>query len=215
MSQPEIDQTRREAFYEVLFGRRDVRSQFLPDEIDDDVLMRILNAAHHAPSVGLSQPWDFIVVRDRVLRKAVKAAFDEANMEAAGRFSGERAERYKSLKLEGILDAPVNICVTCDRERGGPVVLGRTHQPDTDIYSTVCAVQNLWLAARAENLGVGWVSIIEPERLHTLLDLPENVLPIAWLCVGKVSEFLDQPELQQKAWAKRDSLRQRIHFDGW
>lgn len=215
MSQPEIDEARREAFYEVLFGRRDVRSQFLPDEIDDDVLMRILNAAHHAPSVGLSQPWDFIVVRDRVLRKAVKAAFDEANREAAGRFSGERAKRYKSLKLEGILDAPVNICVTCDRERGGPVVLGRTHQPDTDIYSTVCAVQNLWLAARAENLGVGWVSIVEPERLHALLDLPENVLPIAWLCVGKVSEFLDQPELQQKDWAKRDSLHQRIHFDGW
>lgn len=215
MSQARIDHVTRDGFYEVLFGRRDVRSQFLPEAVDDEVLMRILNAAHHAPSVGLSQPWDFIVIRDRAIRQAVKAAFDEANAEAAERFSGERAEQYRRLKLEGILDAPVNICVTCDRERGGPVVLGRTHQPDTDIYSTVCAVQNLWLAARAENLGVGWVSILQTERIGELLKLPAGVVPIAWLCVGKVSEFLDQPELQKKDWAKRDSLHERIHFDGW
>lgn len=215
MSQSLIDEATRNGFYEVLFGRRDVRSQFLPDDIDDAVLMRILKAAHHAPSVGLSQPWDFIVLRDRGIRQAVKQAFDEANEEAASRFSGERAEHYRRLKLEGILDAPVNICVTCDRDRGGPVVLGRTHQADTDIYSTVCAIQNLWLAARAENLGVGWVSILKAERIHELLQLPASVVPIAWLCVGQVSEFLDQPELQQKAWSHRDALQQRIHFDGW
>ncbi len=215
MSQSLIDEATRDGFYEVLFGRRDVRSQFLPDDIDDAVLMRILKAAHHAPSVGLSQPWDFIVLRDRGIRQAVKQAFDEANEEAASRFSGERAEHYRRLKLEGILDAPVNICVTCDRDRGGPVVLGRTHQADTDIYSTVCAIQNLWLAARAENLGVGWVSILKAERIHELLQLPASVVPIAWLCVGQVSEFLDQPELQQKAWSHRDALQQRIHFDGW
>lgn len=215
MSQSLIDEATRNGFYEVLFGRRDVRSQFLPDDIDDAVLMRILKAAHHAPSVGLSQPWDFIVLRDRGIRQAVKQAFDEANEEAASRFSGERAQHYRRLKLEGILDAPVNICVTCDRDRGGPVVLGRTHQADTDIYSTVCAIQNLWLAARAENLGVGWVSILKAERVHELLQLPASVVPIAWLCVGKVSEFLDQPELQQKAWSHRDALQQRIHFDGW
>lgn len=215
MSQPFIDEATRSGFYEVLFGRRDVRSQFLPDEIDDAVLMRILKAAHHAPSVGLSQPWDFIVLRDLGVRRAVKAMFDEANAEAADRFSGERAAHYRRLKLEGILDAPVNICVTCDRDRGGPVVLGRTHQSDTDIYSTVCAVQNLWLAARAENLGVGWVSILKADSIRALLKLPAHVLPVAWLCVGKVSEFLEQPELQQKAWSHRDELEQRIHFDGW
>ena len=117
--------------------------------------------------------------------------------------------------MEGILESPLNICVTCDRERSGPVVLGRTAQPNMDLYSTVCAVQNLWLAARAEGLGVGWVSIIEEDRLSRILGLPENVVPVAYLCVGYVSDFFLNPELESKGWRKRMPLEQTIRFENW
>ncbi|CDK99316.1 putative cob(II)yrinic acid a,c-diamide reductase [Magnetospirillum gryphiswaldense MSR-1 v2] len=206
------DQDRR-GLYRTILGRRDVRGQFLPDAIDDGVLARILVAAHHAPSVGFMQPWSFIIIRSPEQRARVKAAFDRANTEAALMFDGERAEKYRALKLEGILDAPVNLCITCDRDRAGPVVLGRTHMAEMDLYSTVCAVENLWLAARAEGLGVGWVSIIEPAALRTILDLPERVVPVAYLCLGKVSHFLAQPELENKGWRKRLPLEELVAFD--
>lgn len=145
----------KQGFYETLFNRRDVRGEFRDDEIPDDVLARLLIAAHHAPSVGLSQPWNFIVVKRPETKKQVYHAFCEANAEAEQLFSEERRQKYSELKLQGITQAPVNLCVTCDRARGGDVVLGRTHQPEMDLYSTVCAVQNLWLAARAEGVGMG------------------------------------------------------------
>lgn len=208
------DQDRR-GLYRTILGRRDVRGQFLPDAIDDSVLARILVAAHHAPSVGFMQPWSFILIRSPDQRARVKAAFDRANTEAALMFDGERAEKYRALKLEGILEAPVNLCITCDRDRAGPVVLGRTHMAEMDLYSTVCAVENLWLAARAEGLGVGWVSIIEPAALRAILDLPERVVPVAYLCLGKVSHFLAQPELENKGWRKRLPLEELVAFDGW
>lgn len=205
----------RRGLYRAILGRRDVRGQFLPDPVADDVLARILVAAHYAPSVGFMQPWSFILIRSPQQRARIKAAFDRANMEAGLMFGGEQAEKYRSLKLEGILDAPVNLCITCDRDRAGPVVLGRTHMPEMDLYSTVCAVENLWLAARAEGLGVGWVSIIEPQALRTILCLPERVVPVAYLCVGKVSHFLAQPELQNKGWRRRLALPDLVAFDGW
>lgn len=202
-------------FYQTLFGRRDVRSEFTDKAIAEDVLARLLIAAHHAPSVGLSQPWNFIVVRDAAIKMRVHEAFQRANDEAADRFPPERSSKYRQLKLQGILDAPINLCITCDRSRGGEVVLGRTHQADMDIYSTVCAVQNLWLAARAESIGIGWVSIIEPQALVDIFSLPDTVVPIAYLCVGHVAHFRDQPELQDEGWSERLPLESLVFSDSW
>ena len=205
----------RQGLYRVLLSRRDVRGQFLPDPVADEVLARILTAAHHAPSVGFMQPWSFILVRSPQIRGRIKDAFAKANAEAASLFEGERQSTYRSLKLEGILEAPVNICVTCDRDRAGPVVLGRTHIPTMDLYSTVCAVENMWLAARAEGLGLGWVSIISEPDLKEILGLPERVVPVAYLCIGKVSHFFAQPELESRGWRKRLQLSDLVSLDGW
>lgn len=205
----------RDVLYDVIFNRRDTRNEFLPDAIDDDVLLRILKAAHHAPSVGFMQPWDFVVIQSPDVKAEVKNIFLEADAEAAEQFEGDRKATYGRLKLEGIEEAPINICVTCDRDRCGPVVLGRTHMPEMDLYSSVCAVQNLWLAARAENIGLGWVSILKPEQLKTVLKLPDRVVPIAYLCLGKVKGFYEKPELQEKGWRDRMNLEDLIHRDTW
>ncbi len=204
-----------ENLYQVIFSRRDVRSQFLPDAVPDAVLSRLLYAAHHAPSVGYMQPWNFLVIKSDEVKQRIHTAFNEANEEAAGMFDGERRELYSSLKLQGILEAPVNICITCDRNRTGDVVLGRTHQSDMDLYSTVCAVQNFWLAARGENIGVGWVSIVKQEQLREALAIPEDIVPIAYLCVGYVSEFFDQPELEKAGWSERLPLNDLVYYDQW
>lgn len=204
-----------ENLYQVIFSRRDVRSQFLPDVVPDEVMSRLLYAAHHAPSVGYMQPWNFVVIKSNDVKQRMHAAFTEANEEAKQMFEGERRQLYSSLKLQGILESPVNICITCDRNRTGQTVLGRTHQSDMDLYSTVCAVQNFWLAARAENIGVGWVSIVKQERLREVLGIPEDIIPIAYLCVGYVSEFLEQPELERRGWSSRLPLKDLIYYDQW
>ncbi len=205
----------RRGLYRAILSRRDVRGQFTPDPVDDDLLARVLVAAHWAPSVGFMQPWSYIVVRDPSVRGRVKAAFDRATAEAALMFEGERRERYRALKLEGILDAPLNLCIACDRDRAGPVVLGRTHNPAMDLYSNVCAVQNLWLAARAEGLGVGWVSIIDEAALKAILGLPDHVVPVAYLCLGHVSRFLDKPELETHGWRQRLAVEELVTQDRW
>ncbi|NQV56127.1 MAG: 5,6-dimethylbenzimidazole synthase [Rhodospirillales bacterium] len=205
----------RDAVYKAIHTRRDVRDQFLCDPIPEETLLRLLDAAHHAPSVGLMQPWNFIVIRDAQQRKNIWQAFSRANEEAASMFSGTRQIKYRSLKLEGILKAPINICVTSDRERGGEVVLGRTHNPDMDLYSAVCAVQNLWLAARAENIGVGWVSIFHDADLREILEIPAPVEIVAYLCIGYVDELYDRPELEAKGWSKRIALRDLIFEGKW
>ena len=205
----------RAAVYRCIDERRDVRREFLADEIPDDVLARILGAAHHAPSVGFMQPWDFIIVRSADTKARLHARFAEANAQAAALFEAERGTLYKSLKLEGIREAPVGVCITCDRDRAGPVVLGRTHQSEMDVYSTVCAVQNLWLAARAEGVGAGWVSIIEPDALREILGIPQAVVPVAYLCLGYVSAFHDKPELEKHGWRDREKLRPLIGFERW
>ena len=205
----------RDAVYHAIHSRRDVRSQFTPRPIDDATLQRMLRAAHHAPSVGLSQPWNFILIRSQAQRAAAQSAFARANAEACAMFPADRRPLYSSLKLEGILQAPVNLCVTCDHSRGGAVVLGRTHQPQMDLFSTVCAVQNLWLAAQAEGIGVGWVSIFDPADLRALLHLPEHVSPVAWLCLGHVDELHAEPELQARGWASRLPLEELIFHESW
>ena len=205
----------RRAIYRTIFTRRDVRSQFLSTPITDAEIARVLLAAHHAPSVGFMQPWSFVVIRDHSVKASVKKLFQSANDEAALKFQDHQRTDYMKLKLEGITDAPVNICVTCDRKRAGEVVLGRTHVPETDLYSTVCAVQNLWLAARCEGIGVGWVSIYREAELKTLLGIPDDQVVIAYLCIGRVAETYAGPELAAKNWRQRLNLADLIHFDGW
>lgn len=200
----------RAALYRCIRERRDVRRNFRPDPVPPDVLARVLAAGHAAPSVGFLQPWNFIVIREHATKEALHAAFTRANVEAAAMFEGERAELYRSLKLEGLREAPLLLCVTCERERAGPVVLGRTHQSEMDIYSTVCAVQNIWLAARAENLGVGWVSILALADLHRILAIPDAIVPIALLCMGYVEAFAHTPDLERAGWRKRLALEDLV-----
>ena len=214
MSEHAFSADERAAVYRAIFERRDCR-HFVPGPIGDDILGRLLVAAHHAPSVGFMQPWNFLVIRSAEVRARIKAAFEASNGEAVGRFEGDRAETYRALKLEGICESAVNLCVTCDRSRNGPVVLGRTSQPEMDLYSTVCAVQNLWLAARAEGVGVGWVSIIDPADLRSILGLPDPVVPIAYLCLGRVESFPPTPELQRLGWLDRIDLRPLVFADHW
>jgi len=211
----QINQNERDAVYKTIFARRDVRKDFKPDLIPNDVLMRILNAGHHAPSVGFMQPWDFIVVKDTGVKEQIKTAFEQANVEAINQFSEEKRQQYKALKLEGIIEAPLGICVTCDRTRNGPVVLGRTSIPEMDLFSSVCAIQNMWLAARAENMGMGWVSIIHNDALQSILGIPEHIVPIAYLCMGYVTQFQDKPELETAGWLPRENLDQLVHYDKW
>ena len=205
----------REAIYQTIFSRRDVRGQFLPTAVEDAVLSRILTAAHFAPSVGFMQPWNFLLVKSDTVKQRVHAAFSKAHNEAAAMFAGEQRNTYQQLKLEGILDAPIGICITCDRQRTGPLVLGRTHMSSMDLYSSVCAVQNLWLAARAEGLGVGWVSIFHQDDVQQALGIPENISIIGYLCVGYVSHFQAKPELETKGWLPRLPIEDLVYFEQW
>ncbi len=215
MAKHALSDDARQAVYQTIFSRRDVRGQFLPDPVPDAVLSRVLMAAHHAPSVGFMQPWNFLVVRSQEVKRRVHDAFRVANAEAAELFEGERKEIYSRLKLEGIMESPVNLCITCDRQRTGPVVVGRTHIKTMDLYSSVCAVQNLWLAARAEGLGVGWVSIFNQAALREALGIPESITPVAYLCLGYVSHFFDKPELEAAGWLPRQPIEQVVFHDQW
>ena len=210
-----ISERDRDALYRVIFSRRDVRTGFLATPIPNDVLNRILKAAHHAPSVGFMQPWDFIVVNDSKKKLAIKSGFIAANEQSSKLFSLEKQNQYNSLKLEGITEAPLGICVTCDRSRNGPVVLGRTIKPEMDLYSAVCAVQNMWLAARAENLGLGWVSIIHDSVLKDTLNIPEHIDIIGYLCIGYVEEFNSMPDLEASGWLERMDINEVIHHNTW
>jgi 5,6-dimethylbenzimidazole synthase len=210
-----ISEEERNAVYKTIFSRRDVRSDFINETIPEDVLKRVLTAAHHAPSVGFMQPWDFIVINDNETKQRIKKGFDQANSASKAMFTDNKQRQYQKFKLEGILEAPIGICVTCDRERNGPVVLGKTIKPEMDLYSAVCAVQNLWLAARAENLGVGWVSIIEDNILRDALDIPVKIEIIAYLCIGYVTHFKDKPELESAGWLPRRTVDKAIHYNKW
>ncbi|TDX29499.1 cob(II)yrinic acid a,c-diamide reductase [Modicisalibacter xianhensis] len=205
----------RHGVYRAIHERRDVRAQFLPDPIPPETLARLLDAAHHAPSVGFMQPWDFLMVDNPEVRERVHRLFLNANAKAAECHAGERGQLYRRLKLEGILESPLNLCITCDRSRGGEHVLGRHSIVETDLFSTCLAVQNLWLAARAEGIGVGWVSILDPTELAGILGLPASVYPLAYLCLGYVSDFPDRPELARAGWRQRLPLAERIHGNGW
>jgi 5,6-dimethylbenzimidazole synthase len=215
MSAPHaFSEAERAAVYRVIRERRDVR-RFCPGPVPDEVLLRLLRAASQAPSVGYMQPWNFIIIREEQVRRQVHQAFLQANAAALEQFPAERRPTYTALKLEGILDSALNLCVTCDRSRFGPVVLGRTCQPDMDLFSTVCAIQNLWLAARAEGIGVGWVSILRPQDLRRILVLPEAVVPIAYLCLGHTTGFATEPELKSLGWLPEVPLEDLVFHERW
>lgn len=204
----------REGVYQAIYQRRDVR-RFRPDPVPPEVLARVLDAAHHGPSVGFMQPWTFLVVSERQTRARVQDLFERERMAAAQFFDEPKKSQYLSFKLAGILDAPLNLCVTCDPMRAGAAVLGRNSIPETDLYSTCCAIENLWLAARAEGLGVGWVSILKLPQLRAILAIPHHIIPVAYLCLGYPEQFSTQPELEKAGWRSRLPLNSVIAYEQW
>lgn len=199
--------------YETMFRRRDTRAEFTGAPIEPDVLRRVLSAAHAAPSVGLSQPWDFVIVSDVDTRKRFREHVHTERDEFAGQLAGERAGTFSRIKIEGILESSVGIVVSYDPSRGAPAVLGRHAIADAGLYSVCLAVQNLWLAATAEGLGVGWVSFYREDFLRDLVGLPAGVRPVAWLCVGPVSELPDVPDLERHGWRERLPLESVLHYE--
>ncbi|WP_344588599.1 nicotinate-nucleotide--dimethylbenzimidazole phosphoribosyltransferase, partial [Kitasatospora paracochleata] len=208
---PGYDDAGREAVHQVIRERRDIRNGFRPDPIPHEVLIRVLEAAHTAPSVGYSQPWDFVVIRNAKTRQKMHALAMRQRDAYADSLPKGRAKQFKEIKIEAILETPVNIVVTADRTRGGRHTLGRHTQPQMAPYSAALAVENLWLAARAEGLGVGWVSFFDEEEMVRELGLPEHLEVVAYLCIGFVDSFPDEPELQQQGWAKKRPLSWVVH----
>jgi 5,6-dimethylbenzimidazole synthase len=208
-----FDESERRAVYRAIRERRDVRRGFLPELIPDELLHRLLEAAHNAPSVGLMQPWRFIVVRELAVRQRVHEIFLEANEQAQASYKGEQQQSYAGMKLEGILEAPQNLCIVCDSQSSQGHQLGRRTMPETAIYSAVCAIQNLWLAARVEGVGVGWVSILEPVLLREVLKIPAHITPVAYLCLGYVNAFSTAPDLERAGWETRTPLKSVLSLD--
>lgn len=205
----------RDVVHRVLAERRDVRRGFLDRPIADDVLTRVLESAHRAPSVGLSQPWDFLLVKDVATRRKIHDLASAQRDAFAASLPADRRSSFDGLKIEAILDTPLNIAVTCDPGRGGRHVLGRHADPRTTWFSAAIAIQNLWLAARAEGLGVGWVSFFEPGEVAAVLDLPSHVELVGYLCIGHVVEFAAAPELVKSGWAARRPLSWAVHQESW
>lgn len=198
--------------YRAIRERRDMR-HFLPAPLADGQLLRFLDAANRAPSVGLMQPWRFIRIADRALRARIHAHVEEERVLTAQAL-GQRADDFMRLKVEGILDC-AEVLVVGLMDGREPYVFGRRTMPQMDLASASCAIQNLWLAARAEGIGVGWVSLFDPERLRGLCRMPEGSLPIAVLCVGHVAQFYDKPMLEAERWDRRRPLAGMLYEDSW
>ena len=202
----------QQAVYRAIYERRDMR-HFSGGTVADELLQRLLSAAHHAPSVGFMQPWRFIRVRSRPLREGIHALIEQERVLTA-RALGEREDEFMKLKVQGVLDAAEVLVVALPPGREQHV-FGRRTLPEMDLASAACAIQNLWLAARAEGLGMGWVSIFDPLQLAALLHMPEGSQPIAVLCLGPVQAFYDQPMLQAEKWARRAPLAEMLFEDRW
>ena len=211
----EFTDEEKKGLYKAIYSRRDVRSHFTSRAIKDDVLSRILNAAHHAPSVGFSQPWNFILIKDITTKKKIKDSFEEEKNRSSKLVEEPKRTKYLAFKLEGILESPINLCVTYDPSKFGPFVIGRSSIPEVGLYSVCCAIQNLWLAARTEGVGLGWVSILSNDTLKEVLELPEHVVPIAYLCLGYVDEFAQKPDLETAGWLPRLDLKDVVYFEKW
>ncbi|MDH3191061.1 MAG: 5,6-dimethylbenzimidazole synthase [Nitrosopumilus sp.] len=211
----EFTEEEKRGFYKAIYSRRDVRSHFTSKSIKNEILSKILNAAHHAPSVGFSQPWNFILIKNNLTKKKIKESFEIEKVRSSQLIEEPKRSKYLSFKLEGILESPVNLCVTYDPSKFGPFVIGRSSIPEAGLYSVCCAIQNLWLAARTEGIGVGWVSILSNDTLKDVLELPEYVVPIAYLCLGYVDEFAEKPDLEKAGWLHRLDLKDVVFFEKW
>ena len=209
----DFSEEEKESFYKAIYSRRDVRSNFTSEPIDELVLTRILEAAHHAPSVGFSQPWNFILIKNIETRKKIKESFEKEKSRSSKLVEEPKRSKYLSYKLEGILESAINICVTYDPTKTGSFVIGRTSIPATGIFSVCCAVQNMWLAARTEGIGVGWVSILSNETLTDVLHIPDHVVPVAYLCLGHVTKFESKPDLERNGWLPRLELDDVIYYE--
>ncbi len=209
MTEPQVP------FYDVVRSRRDVRAEFTGAPLAEQVLERVLAAAHAAPSVGMTQPWDFILVRDLETLRRFASHVAEKRVEFGASLPADRAATFAPIKVEGIVESGLGVVVTHDQSRGGEHVLGRASVADTGVFSTVLAVQNLWLAATAEGLGVGWVSFYDEPALSELVGLPAHVRPIAWLCVGHVAGLQQVPDLERFGWRSRRPLADALHAERW
>jgi 5,6-dimethylbenzimidazole synthase len=199
------------ALREIILHRRDVRGgRFIDKPVGQQEIDQLLMAALHAPSVGFSQPWDFVLIRDKTIRQQVRDSFNEVNTGAQAEF-GKRQDQYARLKLEGILEATLNMAVFY-KPSSGPV-LGQTAMPETGLYSVVCAIQNMWLMARALNIGLGWVSILDPEKVCRILNAPPGHQLVAYLCIGYTDGFYARPELEILEWEKRRELESVVQYD--
>jgi 5,6-dimethylbenzimidazole synthase len=202
-------------FYDIVHRRRDVRGEFSGDPVDPVVLRRILDAAHSAPSVGLSQPWDFVVVTDDEIRTQFWRHVQSERAAFAETLESEQAEKFAGIRIDGIVDASLSLVVTYDERRGSPAVLGRHSIADAGLYSVCLAVQNLWLACTAEGWGMGWVSFFREDFLRELVGIPEVVRPVAWLCMGPVSHLQSTPDLERHGWRTRLPLESVLHANVW
>ncbi len=210
--QSSFDQAAIDAVYRVIAERRDVR-HFVPGAVDEDQLMRLLAAAHQAPSVGLMQPWRFIRIQDPALREQMYQLVDEER-QATGAALGERNEEFMRLKVEGIRECG-EVLVAALMDQREKHIFGRRTLPEMDLASVACAIQNMWLAARAEGLGMGWVSLFDPARLAALLGIPEGGKPVAIICLGHVAGFYPKPMLELEGWAMRGKLADLVYTDRW
>lgn len=206
----------KEAVYKAIFNRRDVRT-FLPDEVPEEKLHTILQAAHHAPSVGFMQPWNFVIVSSDEVKERLAWAAEKERRALAIHYEedGGKETKFLGLKIEGLKEAPITICVTVDPTRGGSHVLGRNSIPETDALSTACAIQNMWLAAYAEGLAMGWVSFYKKNDVRDILNIPPHVDPIALLSIGYTENYPQQPILETEKWEKRRELENLIFHNEW
>jgi len=211
----DFSEQEKRGLYKAIYSRRDVRSHFNSKSINDDVLSRILHAAHHAPSVGFSQPWNFILIKDTNTKKKIKESFEKEKNRSSELVEEPKRSKYLSFKLEGILESAVNLCVTYDPSKFGPFVIGRSSIPEAGLYSVCCAIQNLWLSARTEGIGLGWVSILSNDTLKEVLDIPGHVVPVAYLCLGYVDDFAKKPDLETAGWLPRLELKDVVYFEKW
>ncbi|MGZ3964724.1 MAG: 5,6-dimethylbenzimidazole synthase [Mucilaginibacter sp.] len=207
-----FDQAEADLLLDIMVNRRDVRgNRFLDQSIEDEKINQILLAAVNAPSVGFSQPWEFVLIKDNEIKKQIKDSFKAENEKASNLFNDEKQKAYNRLKLEGIFEAPLNIAIFYTHTENP--VLGQTSMPEVGLYSVVCAIQNMWLMARALNIGMGWVSIIDPEKVKQVLRAPEKNKLVGYFCLGYTSQFLKKPELELLKWENRKQISELIFND--
>ena len=211
MAKP-FDDSERDAVYRAIYERRDMR-HFVPDPVDPAVLRRLLDAAHHAPSVGFMQPWRIVRITDAALREQLHEAVERERLATADAL-GKRRDEFMKLKVEGMRECAelLVIALMDGRERH---VFGRRTLPEMDLASVACAIQNMWLAARAEGLGLGWVSLFDVDAVHRLLGMPEGARPVAILCLGHVDAFYSEPMLETDRWASRLPLAECVFENVW